>query len=100
MIDIIRIVKASSGSWHLSFRGKSYPINKKDEGIIKILNPSDDQLCIITDLSTTGALLYFLKDDSGFHVYTYPDNTLRVTTTSSFLPGLEDNTKYYLIPKV
>lgn len=100
MLDIIRIVKTKSGSWYLSFKNKSYPIGKQDEGIISLLNPTDDQLCIITDLTSDKALLYFLKDNDGFHVYTYPDEELRITTSSSFMPDLENNVKYYLIPKV
>ena len=50
MVKTIKIVKANS-KWHLEFDGKIYPIKESDSGIMDILKPSDNQICIITDTS-------------------------------------------------
>ena len=99
MAKTIKIVKANS-KWHVEFDVKIYPIKESDSGIMDILKPSDNQICIITDTSNEDALCYFLKEDGKLKIYTYPDEVLRIESTVDlgFFKKLTNGVKYYLIP--
>lgn len=97
MLRTIRIVKEKDQSWKLIFNNHEYDISSGDSGILK---PKDNQVCMLTDLTSENAVCYFLLEGRAFKVFSYPDDVLRVTSTRylEFFSGLEEDTKYYLIP--
>lgn len=100
MLRTIRIVKEKDQSWKLIFNNHEYDISSGDSGIMDILKPKDNQVCMITDLTSENAVCYFLIEGRTFKVFSYPDDVLRVTSRHylEFFRGLEEDTKYYLIP--
>lgn len=99
MLKTIKIIK-SGDRWKLQFEGKSLLIGTSDDKIMKVLKPNDNQTCIITDLSSDGAICYFIVKDGFFRVYSYPDEVLyvEITTDLHFFKSLEEGVKYYLVP--
>lgn len=100
MLETIKIVKQDG--WKLISGRKVYDISTADEGIMNILKPSNNQTCIITNLTSDNAICYFVKTDSAIQVYSYPDNMLLVSSDYylDFFSKLEIGTKYYLIPTI
>lgn len=100
MLGTIRIVKEKDQSWKLIFNNRNYHIDTSDSGIMNILKPQDNQVCVITDLTSENAVCYFLIEDEHIKVFSLPDNQLRISSNHylEFFKGLNAGTKYYLIP--
>lgn len=100
MLEAIRIVKEKDQSWKLVFNGRDYHISTSDSGIMDILKPKDNQVCVITNWTSENAVCYFLIEDGHLKVFSLPDNQLRVSSNHylNFFKGLNEGTKYYLIP--
>ena len=100
MLGTIRIVKEKDQSWKLIFNDHDYHIGTGDSGIMSVLKPKDNQICMITDLTSENAVCYFLIEDGHIKVFSLPDNQLRVSSSHylEFFKGLNEGVKYYLIP--
>ena len=98
MLELIRIVKADG--WKLVFDGRTFDISSEDSKIMDLLKPSNNQTCIITDVTSDNAVCYIVKTESEVRVYSYPDNVLRITSSSNmnFFKKLSVGIPYYLIP--
>lgn len=100
MLGTIRIVKEKDQSWKLIFNNHEYHISTGNSGIMNILKPKDNQVCMITDLTSENAVCYFLIEDRHIKVFSLPDNQLRISSTYNleFFKRLKEGIKYYLIP--
>ena len=100
MLRTIRIVKEKDQSWKLILDNKEYDISSGDSGIMDILTPKDNQVCMITDLTSENAVCYFIIEGRTLKVFSYPDEVLRVTSNRylEFFGGFEKDVPYYLIP--
>lgn len=100
MLGTIRIVKEKNQSWKLILNGHEYHIGDGESGIMSFLKPKDNQVCVITDLTSENAVCYFLIENNALKVFSLPDNKLWVSTDyqMSFFKELNENVKYYLIP--